>query len=88
MAKRRSSNNKKGCRIPAFLDCEIRLSTNEMFDLLLVILEKVTLIFGEVWVPLVKSNSLCSMQMTSWNCSQLEMKFLQLSSITSVVISN
>jgi hypothetical protein len=74
--------------IPAFLDCESRLSTNEMFDLLLVFLEKVTLIFQEVWVPLVKSNVLCSMQMTSWNCSQLEMKFLQLSSIRSIVISN
>jgi hypothetical protein len=70
------------------LDCEIRLSTNEMFDVLLVILEKVTLIFGEVWVPFVKSYSLCSMQMTSWNCSQLEMKFLQLSSIRSIVISS
>jgi hypothetical protein len=59
-----------------------------MFDLLLVILEKVTLIFGEVWVPLVKSYSLSSMQMTSLNCSQLEMKFLQLSSMRSIVISN
>jgi hypothetical protein len=85
MAKRRSSNNTKGCMIPAFLDFESRLSTNEMFDLLLVFLEKATLIFGEVWVPLVKSNS---MQMTSWNCSQLEMKFLQLSSSWSIVISN
>jgi hypothetical protein len=76
--------------IPAFLDCESRLSTtNEMFGLVQVILEKVTLIFGEVWVPLVKSNSLCSsMHMTSWNCSQFEMKFLQLSSIRSIVISN
>jgi hypothetical protein len=88
MAKRRSSNNTKGCRIPAFLDCESRLSINEMFGLLLVILEKVALIFREVWVPLVKSYSICSMQMTSSNCSQTEMKFLQLSSIRSIVISN
>jgi hypothetical protein len=30
--------------IPAFLDCESRLSTNEMFDLLLVFSEKVAYI--------------------------------------------
>jgi hypothetical protein len=50
MAKRRASNYTKRCRIPAFLDCESSLSTNEMLGLLLLILEKVTLIFGEVWV--------------------------------------
>jgi hypothetical protein len=89
----RSSNNTKGCMISAFLDCESKLSTNEMFGLNLVILEKVTLIFREVWIPLlVKSNSLCSMQMPSWNRSQLEMKFFsnchQLGALLYLIRSN